>query len=231
MTQVSAQKSLRRTARSFFGILLCWLCMASISLAQERYVMPADEAGQDPSFLAFRNKLIAAAEKRDLRYVKSIMARDIKLSFGGHEGVKDFDKLWADKDKFWKEFLTVLRNGGHWHRDGGRRQNFFTAPYSFKGFPDEFDAFDHFVIFGSNVNLRSAPSLKSEVKGSLSYNIVTLDDFPINRQEESQWYKVTTLGGKSGFVHRDYVRSPIHLRAGFEKIGGRWRMVFFISGD
>ncbi|MFZ1701304.1 MAG: SH3 domain-containing protein [Pyrinomonadaceae bacterium] len=227
----SGQNSIRATVRIFVGILLCSLCMAIVSLAQERYVMPVDEAGQDPSFLAFRNKLIAAAEKRDLGYVKSIMDRNIKLSFGGHTGVKDFDKLWADKGEFWREFLVVIKNGGHWQREAGRRQNLFTAPYSFQGFPDEFDAFDHFVIFGSNVNLRSGPSTESTVKGSLSYNIVKLDDAPINQETNSQWYKVTTLGGKSGFVHRDYVRSPIHLRAGFEKTGGRWRMIFFISGD
>lgn len=197
---------------------------------QERYVKPVDEASEDPSFLLFRTRLIAAAEKRDIRYVKGVMAPNIKLSFGGHDGVKHFDGLWTDKNKFWREFLSVIKNGGHWLREGGRR-TMFTAPYSFDGFPEELDSFEYFVIFGSDVNLRRSPGMDGEIIGKLSYNVVKLSDDPANRAEKPEWFSITTLGGQSGYVSVDYVRSPIDYRAGFEKRRGRWVMTFFLAGD
>lgn len=201
------------------------------ALGQERYVRPRDEAVQDKTFVAFRNKLIAAAEKRDLRYVKSVMDPKIKLSFGGHEGVKDFEALWPDKVRFWKEFLAVIKNGGVWFREGGRSKGLFTAPYSFDGFPSDLDAFEHFVIFGSDVNLRKSPVTGGEIVGRLSYNIVKIVDAAVDRKERPAWHKVRTLGGQTGYVSANYVRSPIDYRAGFEKKKGRWVMTFFLAGD
>jgi uncharacterized membrane protein YqhA len=44
-------------------LLLAVVMFTVASGAQERYVKPVDEASQDASFLAFRKKLIAAAER------------------------------------------------------------------------------------------------------------------------------------------------------------------------
>ena len=69
----------------------------------------------------------------------------------------------------------------------------------------------------------------------LSYNVVKVEDDPVGEvgeeRKKPEWRKVRTLGGLSGFVKTEFVRSPIDYRAGFEKKRGVWKMVAFIAGD
>jgi hypothetical protein len=216
------------------AISLCITALfASIAVpAQERFVKPVDEAGKDPSFLAFRTKLIAAAERKDLKYVMSIMDPDISLSFGGHSGVKDFHELWTNKDEFWSEFLTVIKNGGKYEPADGESGEMFIAPYSFSNWPEDLDAFDYMLVFGENVNLRETPSLDGKVITKLSYNVVKITDNKlIKGKKQADWYRIETLGGKKGWVKAEFIRSPIDYRAGFEKQRGAWKMTYFIAGD
>ncbi|MEJ7848619.1 MAG: SH3 domain-containing protein [Pyrinomonadaceae bacterium] len=204
--------------------------------SQERYVKPVDEGKSDASFHAFRAKLISAAEGRDAKYIISIIDPKIMLSFGDSAGMADFKRIWkiekADS-KFWDEFLRVIRNGGSFSVEEGQKK--FWAPYTFMPFPDDLDPFDHDAIFGSNVNLREKPSASAAVISSLSYNIVKVDYQNSVKQKNSEneydWLKVETLGGKRGFVKAEYVRSPIDYRAGFAKKRGAWKMIVFIAGD
>jgi hypothetical protein len=220
--------------------ILVVLCFAVFSIfnvsAQERYVRPVDEAKKDASFLAFRTKLIEAAKRRDAKYVLSIVDRNILSSYGGDGGVEEFKKMWelnSPNSKFWKEFLTVMTNGGTFSEEEGSK--IFSAPYTFNGFPEDLDAFDYSAIFGNNVNLRAKPDLNSKTNAQLSYNIVKVDyQNSVKKSgsdEEYSWLKIETLGGKKGFVKSEFVRSPIDYRAGFEKKNGQWKMTFFIAGD
>lgn len=203
---------------------------------QERYVLPVDEAKQDASFFAFREKLIDAAERRDAAFIMSILDPKIELSFGGDAGIADFKRIWkitSKNSEFWDIFLKVIRNGGSFSRQGGITT--FYAPYTFGGFPEDLDAFEHEVIFGRNVNLREGPDADSPVVASLSYNIVKVDYKNSVKEkageERYSWLRIETLGGKKGFVKSEFVRSPIDYRAGFEKKRGVWKMVAFIAGD
>lgn len=207
---------------------------------QERYVMPVDEARKDSSFVAFRAKLIAAVERHDAKFILTILDPKIELSFGGDAGIADFKRIWhiQQKDsKFWAAMMPVIKNGGHFNNPV-REVKRFEAPYTFGGFPEDLDAFEYSVIFGNNVRLRSAPGLNAQIITELSYNVVSVDFEKSIKLKGSavddpnyDWLKVTTLGGKSGFVKAEFVRSPIDLRAGFEKKRGVWKMVFFIAGD
>lgn len=206
--------------------------LAVTSLGQERYLKPVDEASQDASFLAFRTKLIAAVERKDANYIYSIVDPNIKNGFGGRDGIMWFKRDWklANRNsEFWKKFEVVIKNGGAFWSDGTSK-NSFTAPYSFSNWPDDLDAFEYFVIFGSDVNLRKTPGMTGEVITKLSYNIVkVLDEEP--HVARPAWRKVETLGGQKGYVSADYVRSSIDYRAGFEKKRGKWVMTFFLAGD
>jgi len=206
--------------------------------AQERYVKPVDEGKLDPSFAAFRAKLIDAAERRDAKFILSILDPKISLSFGGQDGIADFKSMWkleSGGKEFWAEFLPVIKNGGTFVRENGKRTNLFYAPYTFNTFPEDLDGFEHFAIFGSNVNLRESPDSESKIIARLSYNVVTHEPDPLGRGGEtgkvSGWQRVRTLGGLVGYVRSEYVRSPIDYRAGFEKKRGVWKMVAFIAGD
>lgn len=210
--------------------------MFAVVSAQERYVLPVDEAKQDASFFAFREKLIAAAERRDAAFILSVLDPKIELSFGGDAGIADFKRIWKVTSKgseFWEIFLKVIKNGGHFYRQGGTTN--FYAPYTFNGFPEGLDVFENEVIFGKNVNLRERPDAASPTVASLSYNIVKVDYQnsvkEMAGEERYSWLKIETLGGKKGFVKSEFVRSPIDYRAGFEKKRGVWKMVAFIAGD
>jgi len=220
-------------------IFILTACVISAT-AQERYVMPTDDAKQDASFLAFRTKLIAAVERHDANFIIGIIDPKIQLSFGGDAGIADFKKLWKVEQKtskFWAAMLPVIKNGGHFDKvvPGVKR---FEAPYTFGGFPTDLDSFEYSVIFGSKVRLRRSGGLDAPIVEELSFNIIKVDFENSVRSKGSSdddpqydWLKITTLGGKTGFVKAEFVRSPIDLRAGFEKKRGVWKMVFFIAGD
>ncbi len=212
------------------------LIVSSNIAAQERYVRPVDEGKTDASFNAFREKLISVVKKRDTKYLLSILDRNIKASFGGDDTIEDFKRMWKidnPKSEVWDELLTVLTNGGKFTKEG--KSILFSAPYSFTNFPDDLDAFEYQVIFDNNVNLRAQPDLSAEIVARLSYNVVKVDyenSVKINNDEsEHSWLKIETLGGKSGFVKTEFVRSPIDFRAIFEKKNGKWKMTAFVAGD
>lgn len=214
--------------RAFFLILV----IAGVAVGQERFVRPVDEANLDPSFLAFRTKLIAAAERHDAKFIYGILDPKIRYSFGTDEAVQGFKEMWhiGDADtKFWSEFLPVIKNGGAFLRVKGKRTGTFFAPYTFAKFPDDLDAFEHSMIFGKDVKLRERPDAKSAIVASLSYNVVTTPEEA--KAEEPEWLRVQTLGGLKGFVKHEFVRSSLDYRAGFEKKRGQWKMVLFVSGD
>ena len=228
---------MKLTSKNYLILLAIILpfVFSNVVLAQkERYVTPVDEAKNDASFYAFREKLVAAVKMRDAKYILSIVDRDIKNSFGGNDGIEEFKKRWkinGSKSEFWDEFLPVITNGGKFIKEGTNK--LFFAPYSFNSFPDDLDAFSYSVIFGNNVNLRSKADAVSPVVSSLSYNIVEIVEAVKEKEnaEKVLWYEVKTLGGKRGFVKAEFVRSPIDYRAGFEKKNGKWKMTAFIAGD
>src|SRR5687768_17160229 len=121
--------------------LLCFAAFGflGVSAQQERFVKPVDEAATDASFVAFRGKLIAAAKRRDAKYILSILDKDIKNGFGGNDGIAEFKKQWkieSPASKFWDEFMPVIANGGKFDEGGEVSTTaLFTAPYTFNGFP------------------------------------------------------------------------------------------------
>lgn len=206
------------------------------SAQEEHYARPFDEASQDQSFKRFRDNLIQIVKNKNTAQLLAATDRNIKISFGTENGIEDFKKWWninrADS-KIWDELLKVLEKGGKFLGTGQDRN--FCAPYLFTAFPDGVDEFENQAIFGSNVNLRSKPHLTSDVITQLSYNIVKVDyeNSVTTTTDANQlvWAKITTLGGKTGYVSADYVRSPIDYRACFEKQRGVWKMTAFIAGD
>ncbi len=216
--------------------LIIFSTVAAVA-AQERFVKPVDNAKSDASFLAFRTKLIAAAERKDANAILAIVDPQIKNGFGGDDGIANFKKQWKTTDKkseFWKEFLPVIKNGGSFSKEN--RTKLFVAPYTFSDWPDDIDGFEYMVIFGNNVNLRERPGIDSRVIERLSYNVVKIDANASTTGDAGdegafKWYKLSTLSGKTGFVAAEFVRSHIDFRAGFEKKRGVWKMTFFLAGD
>ena len=213
---------------------------AIVSFAQERFVLPVDEAKKDPSFFTFREKLITAVQKKDLKYFLSVVDENIKNGFGGEDGIKEFRSRWEldspDPD-FFTIFLPVITGGGSFSKESAPQAPTFFAPYVFEQFPRDLDAQAnrYCVITAKNVNLRKEGDLKSPVIASLSYNIVKIDEENSiegrGKDGDMDWYAVETLGGKKGFVKAEYVRSPLDYRAAFMKVNGKWKLTAFAAGD
>ncbi len=86
------------------------------------------------------------------------------------------------------------------------------------------------MIFGNNVNFRAKPEMNATVCRQSFLIILSKVTETIKDKKEPEkdaWYKIKTLGGKTGFVKAEFVRSPIDYRAGFEKRNGKWKMMYF----
>lgn len=221
-------------------ILFLMIAVATVAMsisAQERYLKPVDEASQDPSFLAFRAKLIAAVDRKDAAYIYSIVDPKIRNGFGDRDTIAWFKRDWKlenKNSKFWKTFAAVIKNGGAFWGEGVIKMNTFAAPFTYSNWPEDLDSFEYFVIFGTDVNLRDEPSSTGKVVAKLSHNIVKVEQETLpksGRSEYPGWRKVKTLGGVEGFVKDEFVRSSVDYRAGFEKKRGKWMMTFFLAGD
>lgn len=219
----------------FLFILLISILTVCLNVsAQERYLRPVDEAKQDASFDTFRTDLINAVEKKDKKYLIGVLASDIKVSFGDDNGINSFKKFWKiDKSdsKLWDELSKVLKNGGSFTDEGGTK--LFSAPFTYSDFPDDLDWFEYQVIFGENVNLRDRPGTQSKIITTLSYNIVKIEKSVAGKKNSNDydWHKIKTLGGKTGYVSAEFVRSPIDYRAIFAKRKGKWKIIAFVAGD
>jgi hypothetical protein len=73
-------KQTKRMAMMLLVILAGTAVVAGSPKARKLY--PIDEGPRDPSFLAFRNRLIAAIKKRDIRFIHSVLQPHVTSSFG-----------------------------------------------------------------------------------------------------------------------------------------------------
>jgi hypothetical protein len=88
---------------------------------------PSDEGQQDPSFHAFRQKLLEAISRKDAKFLLSIVDPNIQISFGGEEGIQAFREVWKPEDvnsKAWNTLAQLFRLGGTF----GESKNEFWAP-------------------------------------------------------------------------------------------------------
>lgn len=198
--------------------------------AQPARLHPVDEAAQNPSFLVFRQRLMEALRVRDVAFINGILDPGIKVSFGGDEGPRDFVKYWdldhPESSRIWNEFQTLLALGGAWQRDGGPAR--FCAPYVFTHFPSGYDAFEYSAITGRGVAVRERPDPSAPVIARLSFDIVRSE----YAEPAAAWTRITTPSGRSGYVARRYIRSPIDYRACFRRgANGDWKLDLLVAGD
>ena len=209
-------------------LLILLVSISCPAVAQVGKLYPFDDGPKDPSFQAFRARLIEAAKNRDAKFVLSILDPKITNSFGGDGGVKEFKEMWEPDNpnsELWGVLVKILSMGGSFSK------NEFCAPYVFSKFP-ELDTFEHSAIIGEQVRVREQPDLTSPVIASLSYDIVTITDpFEPIKKDERSWIAIKLSNGKTGFVSEQFIRSPSDYRACFTKKNGKWRMTTLVAGD
>lgn len=188
---------------------------------------PRDECAAVPSFVAYRVKLVAAIQRRDVAALRKLTMPDVRSSFGGDGGWAEFVDEWGlrqpAKSKFWAEFTAMLRLGCS--RDDGE----MTMPYSFRRTPDyDFGREMIFLPIRDAVPIYSKPRADSKLVTMTHWDIMRANVYP---PDGSRWLRVRTESGKSGFIRYTDVRADIDFRAGFWLKNGRWQMRFFIAGD
>jgi hypothetical protein len=185
-------------------------------------LMPVDEATSDPALVAFREKLLAAVRRRDVDAVIALSDPKIRTSFGDDGGVAELRRKLQD-GALMKDLEQILPLGGTFK--GLDDQRTFWAPYVYSAWPEQRDAFESLLVIGQKVPLRNAPNNKAQDIATLSYDIVE------HQKREGDWFRVKTADGRTGWVEKASVVSPVGYRAGFSKIDGQWRMRALVAGD
>ena len=188
-------------------------------------LLPVDQAAKQPEFFTYRARLARAVAEKDLTFVLSAADRDIKMGFGGNDGIDVLkaELTGSEKDRYWRELATILALGGSFHGPDA-----FHAPYVYSEWRDGVDSFECAAVLGRNVQLRQRASTESPSVARLDYSIVRLI---LDSGNPEGWLAVQTAKGQRGYVRDDLVRGPTFMRAIFNKIDGRWRLTALVSGD
>jgi hypothetical protein len=178
-----------------------------------------------------------AVNRKDARYLISVLHPEVENSFGGDGGVAEFREKWRPEEpnsEVWVVIREILSLGGCIGQ--GKKRTTFLAPYVSARWPHGFDEFEHCAILKQNVEVRSRPSTSSPVIEVLSYDVVKLEhlESPIEEaggMKRNQWAKIITPKGQHGYVLRQFVRSPLDYRARFWRVQGKWFLRSLIAGD
>jgi hypothetical protein len=204
--------------------LLFLIAMLAAGLIAADKLPPVDESASDPSFLAFKVRLLAALERKDMAALMSSIDPKIRSVFGGDDSPAGFRQHWKLQrpahSRVWEELATVLRLGVT------RDETEFIAPYVFTHFPKTIDAYTHAAVVQPAAVLRASASVKAAKVATLHYHIVQLTGKPVNG-----WRQVRTLDGTVGWLPLHTLRSPLEFRAFFEKRNGVWKLTAFTTGE
>src|SRR6056297_1597715 len=133
-------------------LLALALLIAAPAVAQIGTLEPVDEAADDPSFVLFRARLLEGVAMRDTAFVLAHLHPDVKVSFGGDDGVEGFRRIWLDGtggNDLWTELAAFLSFGSTYESDPAYSMSNAAAraiiPYWFGAWPDSLSegVFDH----------------------------------------------------------------------------------------
>ena len=199
---------------------------------------PVDEGGKDPSWVAFRNSLLAALGRGDRTMLLGIVDRNITNGLEAPRGAAEFRKLWeldGKDDRVLRNLSSALNLGSAWHTPDKKNKNarILCAPYVPIKWPlDDVDPYDSGAIVVKEALVKGAPSHASPTLGTLSFDIIGVRDWDVadaENQLKQRWVKVNHRG-QDGYVPEEHIRSAIEHRACFAKTGNTWRMVEYVVG-
>lgn len=209
-------------------ILLLFLSLSALCLAQPKIVTEGDEASKDPSFLAYRQNLLAAVKRHDLPALSAALDPKIYYSYGIQKPGRDgFFAAWKVKKgdpSLWREMEEVLIHGGAFGQNGD-----FVAPYIFAKWPEKYDSLDYVAVLSPKASVYTKPDAQSPVVAEVGSTMLKLSR--LNEKEHVGWTEVEVTPKKTGYIRNKDVRGGMDFRAIFEKKNGKWRMVTFIGGD
>jgi len=198
----------------------------------EKPVEPVDQAPRDPALVKTIGECIAAAKARNFKALAPHVAENIELDYGGGKGRAEFGRRLAKGGGvFWDELVWVLEHGGMFNKDGS-----FTAPYTFHADTGQLDVYESGVLI-EKVHVHAQPRANAPVVAELDRSVVKVADWKRNKATPSpfyrrkDWVQIEIPDKKKAWIPAKSVRSTVDFRAGFDKVGGAWKMTSFIAGD
>src|SRR4051812_31298381 len=76
---------------------------------------PADDAAKDPGFSEYRQRLVDAIQRADMKAIWAATSSDVQATLGGKKGIPALRKEWGierSPKAFLRELRTVLKLGG-----------------------------------------------------------------------------------------------------------------------
>ncbi|MGK7903580.1 MAG: hypothetical protein AB4352_19685 [Hormoscilla sp.] len=217
-----------------------------------------DEVEPGSEFDSFRQELRQAVTERNAFFIRSILpAEGISLGFSRPIGIDELG-LENPDGRFWSllekaianscaaeasdNYPPVDRGTTVWICSNVTKEFYrqYPAPSSASGLDWELN---HAIVVGRNVNVRSQPSLNSEVISNLSNEVVKLDRETAEKQWQEQvekgqevdpiygWTPVILPNEEKGYVYNRYVYGPLENRAVFGKVAGEWQLLSMPGGD
>ncbi|PIW70510.1 MAG: hypothetical protein COW08_01440 [Ignavibacteriales bacterium CG12_big_fil_rev_8_21_14_0_65_30_8] len=213
---------------SIVALIILFTVTCPSQIKKPLKLIPVDQSYKDNSLLKFKKEVFTAIDKKDTNFIISILDTNILNSFGGNGGIKEFWEMWQMQDpnsSFWLELKKVFSMGGIFISN---ERKIFVMPYLFGIWPEDLDPFTYIAAINKNVAIHESPSKNSKILKKINYDILLVLDY---YDEYNNWKKVMTVDSLSGFVQKEFVRSPIDYRAILQKEKGKWKITSFVSGD
>ncbi|MEM6633122.1 MAG: SH3 domain-containing protein [Bacteroidota bacterium] len=201
---------------------------------------PVDQGPLNPYFVSFRDSLIQALHKQDLKFLVDHIDEKVAMSNEQEAKKSEFLQEWnlqgpnPERSSLWGVLLTAVETGGIF---SSNEFNFFICPYSYV--LDLDDTQNQKVVIGTEVRIRERPGLTGEVLGSLTYEVV--DVLPLAPEEQPvfeeiggdtySWERIKTSKGIVGYVYGKFLRNPLDFRVFFAFQRGKWTLSALASGD
>ena len=227
-------------------LVLC-LSISSIVLSQNRKIYPSDKPIKDKTLITFIDNLKASIKAKNKAQLLKLVADDVVIGYDGENSKKVFESIWFEPDPagdIWAELdKTISRKGDYLIADyttNTYSSEDYIFPYVLNfDFSGMDDIFEYGAITGTDVNLRSEPSINSTIVTRLSYDVVKFV-YENNQQMTSgtisggmpEWYKIQTEDKKyTGWVNYKFFYSPLDYKLYLRKYPDGWKISAFAVGD
>jgi hypothetical protein len=201
------------------------LCAAAIAAPAKQFP-PHDECLPLDGYFELRQKFEDIVKRRDSKAFLAMVPPSISWTFGGEEGRDALIKNWklesGKASPIWAELDQIVRLGCFQQDSNPVMPHLFGQDTGAEGAGAEFA-----LVLGPAVNFRAAPTTSSQSLRKINWEVVTT----LEASKDGNWMKVETADKKIGYIRRDYLRSYLDYRIGFERKETGWVITFFIAGD
>lgn len=185
---------------------------------------PRDECGALDGADSFRKALADAVITRDTEALVALADADIKLDFGGGDGVAELRRRLSDPGyHIWEELEKVMPLGCAVNSQGG-----ITMPWYFAQDFGEIDGFSAMIVMGEDVPMRTAPRSDANMISSMSWDFVEMKS-DLGGKED--FVAVGDYRGGEGYIRQSKLRSLVDYRLIAERVGNQWMITAFVAGD